>query len=209
MPRARTTTTEEPTPDAPKKRAPRKRVVASGDEPAPVPRPRAPRKRAAPVARADESTEIADQTPEPVRRAPTPLRAERSATTKSRRTLLWASIIFVAISGIGAAIGLSDGGQIDVVAVVNERNERINRGEVREGESTQTVPVQNSDQRPNGGLVPADPSQIPPPPPEPATTTDSVATTTEDGAASSTADTTEAPAAPTTEDEALAEPTQS
>jgi hypothetical protein len=66
---------------------------------------------------------------------------------------------------------MSDNGQIDVVAVVNERNERINRGEVREGESTITVPVQSSDIRPNGGLTPADAPTPPPVPETPATST--------------------------------------
>jgi hypothetical protein len=184
MPRARTTTTEELISDAPKKRAPRKRPTLAEGEVA-APRPRAPRRKVVP----EEQPEV--ETPRVAevsggRRAPTPLRAERTASSKNRRSLMVALGIFCLLSGVGVAIGLSDSGQIDVVAVVNERNERVNRGEVREGESSITVPVQSGDVRANGGLVPADPSSIPPPPtPEAATTTDATASSTDDGTATS------------------------
>lgn len=183
MPRARTTTTEESLVDAPKKRAPRKRAPTVDDEMV-MPRPRAPRRK---VVVKETEVEVPRPTP-PVsgRRAPTPLRAERTATAKSRQSLFVALILFFVLSGVGVAIGMSDSGQIDVVAVVNERNERVNRGEVRTGESTITVPVQNGDVRPNGGLVPADPGSIPPPPePEAATTTDATASSTDEGTATS------------------------
>jgi hypothetical protein len=84
---------------------------------------------------------------------------------------VWTLGIVLLLCGTGVGIGMSDNGQIDVVAVVNERNERVNRGEVREGESTITVPVQSSDVRPNGGLIPADAPTPPPVPEAPATTT--------------------------------------
>lgn len=202
MPRARTTTSEEELVQAPKKRAPRKRVPAADGDVA-VPRPRTPRRKVVATEIHEERARVVDVTNE--RRAPTPLRAERSATAKSRRSLIAAMVFFVVLTGIGIGIGMSDSGQIDVVAVVNERNERVNRGEVREGESTISVPVQNSDIRPNGGLVPADPSTIPPPVLEAATTTDATATSTDSGVATSTATTSDniredgEPAAATTE----------
>lgn len=168
MPRARTTTTEEET-LVPKKRAPRKRVTAVSDGEAPTPRaPRAPRKRVEPVA---EATSVEVARTEPARRAPTPIREQRKAVSRGRRSLMWTLGIVLLLCGAGVGIGMSDNGQIDVVAVVNERNERINRGEVREGESTITVPVQSSDVRPNGGLTPADAPTPPPVLETPATTT--------------------------------------
>jgi hypothetical protein len=196
MPRARTTTTEELLPDAPKKRAPRKRVTPVDGEVV-TPRPRAPRRKVV----VEEETVV--ETPRVVdvptgRRAPTPLRAERTASSRSRRSLIIAAVFFFVFTGIGVGIGMSDSGQIDVVAVVNERNERVNRGEVRTGESTISVPVQNGDIRPNGGLVPADPSTLPPPVPEAATTTDATASSTDEGTATSS-ETTAAEAAADTE----------
>lgn len=156
MPRARTTTTEEESITIAPKRAPRKRVVKSGDgEVLSAPKPRAVRKRT--PAKPEESrlqTE-ADVTVSE-RRAPTPLKAARTSAVKGRRAVWIALIFFVVLAGSGVLVGMTDKGAIDVVAVVNERNERINRGEVRNGESTITVPVQNTDSRPNGGLVPAD-----------------------------------------------------
>ena len=168
MPRARTTTTEEET-LVPKKRTPRKRAVTVTDGEASAPRaPRAPRKRTEAVV--EEAAVEAVRT-EPARRAPTPISEQRKAVSRGRRSLVWTLGIVLILCGAGVAIGMSDNGQIDVVAVVNERNERVNRGEVREGESTITVPVQSGDVRPNGGMVPADVSTPPPVPETSASTT--------------------------------------
>ena len=173
MPRARTMTTEEDT-LAPKKRAPRKRAVAVTEGEIPAPRaPRAPRKRAEPV---EVVAPIEVARAEPTRRAPTPISAQRKAVSRGRRSLVWTLGIVLLLCGAGVGIGMSDRGQIDVVAVVNERNERVNRGEVREGESTITVPVQNGDIRPNGGLTPAD---VPVTPPATETAATTTATSTE------------------------------
>ncbi len=179
MPRARTQTTEDVVTDAPKKRAPRKRVVKNEDEDevALKPKTRAPRKRLVEENRTEEDVSEARVS---TRRAPTPIQTNKITRSRSRRGLMVAVAIFMLISGIGIVIGVSDHGQIDVVAVVNERNERVNRGEVREGESTITVPVQNNDTRPNGGLVPADVTI-----PEPSPVVEDTATSSVDGVASS------------------------
>jgi hypothetical protein len=130
------------------------------------------------------------------RRAPTPLEEQRQTRRKASRSLTIGLIAGVLLIGVGVGIGVSDGGQIDVVAVVNERNEKIQRGEVREGESTMTIPVQNTDVRPNGGLIPAE-SQTPPPPESTATSTpaETAATSTEvqAPAATSTEETVDTP----------------
>lgn len=170
---------------APKKRAPRKRTPKATDETSGVDAPRPRTRRVVKKAMSDageHETERAVVT-ERERKAPTPLAATRASKKRQSRSL-WIGIgVAVVLSGAGVAIGMSDQGQIDVVAVVNERNEKINRGELRDEAGnplTATIPVQNTE--PNGGLVPADPATIPPPPePEPvSTTTESVATSTDE-----------------------------
>jgi len=182
MPRARTASSEEEAVVvAPKKRAPRKRVPRieeAVEESQLAPKPRVRRPRATPKVN-EEVAEVA----EPVRRAPTPIQAERRAVKRGNRALVIVAIFFVLVTGSGVAIGMTDAGPIDVVAVVNERNERVGRGEVREGENSVTVPVQNTTAGANGGMVPADPSLVPTPPPpstESATSTDETASSTEE-----------------------------
>jgi hypothetical protein len=90
------------------------------------------------------------------------------------------------VAGIGVAVGFSDRGVIDVVALTTEQNERIERGEVRDSNGdtiTGLVPVQNIGNVPNGGLK-IDESAVTPPAeptvPSPiATSSDATATTTE------------------------------
>ena len=101
------------------------------------------------------------------------------------------------IVGGSVAVGLSDGGQINVGTVVNERNEQLSaRGELTE-ENKVSVPVATQATRsPNGGLRPSGGAQpAPAPEPEPAatstaTSSDAVATST----ATSTATSSEATA---------------
>ncbi len=163
MPRTSSTPTEETV--AVKKRAPRKRAPKTDPETTPKPRARRPRKEPAPEPEVKIEPVVSDTSG---RRAPTQLHEQRQTKRRASRSLLIGLGAGVLLIGAGIGIGISDGGQIDVVAVVNERNEKIQRGEVREGESTITVPVQNTDTRPNGGLIPAD---APVPTPEPAATT--------------------------------------
>jgi hypothetical protein len=201
MPRANTTDDEAV---VPKKRAPRKRVVVDADE-APAPRPRAPRRPRVTESPARAAEPVATET---VRKAPTPLREERTRGKRSARTLLVALVLCVLVATGGVLVGMTDGGQIDVVAVVNERNEKISRGEVRDEQGnavTMTVPVQNADTRANGGLTPMDPADSPPPPaPEPAAT--STASTTKE-TASSTAESDVTEATPSAS-EVTTEPTE-
>lgn len=143
-----------------KPRAPRTRAVLSDEEKA-VPRKRAPRR-----VTAESVTPVSAPTAsDTVRKAPTSLGVQRQKTTRSKRALLGVSILCVVLAGIGIGVGVLDRGAIDVVAVVNDRNEKINRGEVRDevtGEPvTLAVPVQTSDTRVNGGLQIADPAAVP------------------------------------------------
>jgi hypothetical protein len=194
MPKVSTSKTEEEAiVVAPRKRAPRKRAPVDGETPAPRSRVRktAVRHDDEPSVRPEPSDEHQS------RRAPTPLKAQRLASKRNTNSLVIGLVGLAIGIGAGVGIGYSDNGQIDVVAVVNERNEKINRVEVRgdNGESvTQTVPVQNTDTRPNGGLVPMETPSAPATSETPAATTTPVdaTATSSDSASTSTATTTEA-----------------
>jgi hypothetical protein len=110
-------------------------------------------------------------------------------------------MICVVMAGVGVGVGFMDKGTIDVIAVVNERNEKINKGEVRDelGNSvTQTIQVQ-SDARPNGGLPMGD-AVAPEPTPVP-----EVASTTEATSTSEVSDTTTEDVGAETDEEASPE----
>jgi hypothetical protein len=158
----------------PKTRARRTRAVESGEE-----KP-APRKRAAPRPRA-----VATSIEPSPRKAPTDISYKRRSHSRKTKSLFVVVGICLVLTGIGVGIGLMDRGAIDVVAVVNERNEKINKGEVRDESGnaiTQTLQVQ-SDTRPNGGLPMGEAVETPPAPvastTTEATSTDETATSTE------------------------------
>lgn len=180
MPRARTTTATEDETVTKKPRVTRARAVSS-DEVA----PRAPRKRV--------PRKVVDLDPEPepevVRKAPTFIREQRQASGRGARNFIIVIVFCCILMSIGFGIGLSDKGQINVVAIVNERNEKISRGEVRtpNGDTiTQTIPVQGSDNRPNGGLQIADEAESPAPSEALEVSTSTASTTAEATQASST-----------------------
>ncbi len=171
MPRARTTTATEDETVTKKPRATRARAVSSDEV-----TPRAPRKRV-PRKVVDPEPELE---PEVVRKAPTSIREQRQASGRGARNFIIVIVFCCILMSIGFGIGLSDKGQINVVAIVNERNEKISRGEVRTANGdtiTQTIPVQGSDNRPNGGLRIAD-EVIPQAPPAVSEISTSTASTT-------------------------------
>lgn len=132
------------------------------------------RKRAAPRVR------MVTTEPEPApRKAPTPLSAQRKNRAHKSKTLFGVLAMCVLLTSTGIGIGFMDRGSIDVVAVVNERNEKINKGEVRDDVGqvvTQTLEVQNADARPNGGLKIGDVPTVVPPVLEVATSTEATST---------------------------------
>lgn len=157
-----------------KPRAPRKPRVISSDT---ISTPK-PRKRTSP-----KVIEREEEVPEPTRKAPTAIASSKRRQKRSSKVLVIVAIFCVILTGLGVGLGLSDKGEINVVAVVNDRNEKINRGEVRDEKTGEvmslTIPVQKDD-RPNGGLKLSDtqPDQInTPPPPEQETATSSEAGT--------------------------------
>lgn len=190
MPRARTSVDDEEV-VVTKPRARRARAVSTVGEAVVAP---APRRRAAPRAPKVMLEEV------PARKAPTPLASAKRSQTKKTKTFVSVLGVCVVCIGLGVGIGFLDAGEINVVAVVTERNEQINKGEVRDEAGntiTQTIQVQNGDTRPNGGLTIGDPIAVPPPVSEVATSTeatstpDTVASTTELAVPADTASTTE------------------
>ena len=120
-----------------------------------------------------------------VRKAPTTLSEVANSRKQKNFLLVKTIVIFGAVVGVSVWIGFMDKGSIDVVATVNERNEKINRGEIRNDTTgqvvTERVPVQNTDVRPNGGLKQsATPIATPAPEikAEPVSTTSATATET-------------------------------
>lgn len=184
MPRARTNdAAEDIVISKPRARKPRAISVDGADAP-PV-RKRAPaRPKVAPVL-AEPLT----------RKAPTPLQTKRRLSSRNTKAFFIVLGVCVLLAGIGVTIGVLDKGAIDVVAVVNDRNEKVNKGEVRDESGktiTQTLQVQ-SDTRPNGGLPMGDPVAVPPVPepttstaPEASSSTPSVSSSTEDNLATTT-----------------------
>ena len=177
-----------------KPRAPRTRSVgvADGEMDVAAPRKRAPRKVTTTTIAKSEDTYTELQN----RKAPTNMATNRHHSKRNLRTFMIVCFVCVVISGSGVVVGMFDKGAIDVIAVVNDRNEKIGRGEVRDavtGETiTVSVPVQ-TDTRPNGGLQIADPTLAPAVTPAPAPAASSTATTTETIASSTP------PVSPTTD----------
>lgn len=142
------------------KRTPRKRVakVISDDAPKKAPVKRVA-KRVAPkkkVARVKE--EIEPETPPkrssrvestPKRKAPTPIADTVASKKKSRKQLIIIATMIVIGVGASAAVGFTDKGQIDVESTIAWRNEQARSA----GRETEVIPVQNSPQLPDGGLI--------------------------------------------------------
>lgn len=178
MPRARTNDAAEDV-VIPKPRARKPRVLSVDGADLPPVRRRAPAR--------PKVTPTPDEVPP--RKAPTPLQTRRRASVKNTKAFLMVLGVCVVIAGVGLTIGILDKGTIDVVAVVNNRNEKISKGEVRDetGQTvTQTLQVQ-SDTRPNGGLPMGDPV-VATPTPVPAVSTSTAASSSTPPLASPTAE---------------------
>lgn len=174
MPRARTTASEDVV-VVQKPRASRARAVVSVDgESVPAPRKRAPQKTAPKkVVSASESLSEPEPAPVAQRKAPTSIASERRTKVRTTKMFVTVATFCAVLTGAGVTVGMFDHGAIDVVAVVNSRNEQISRGEVRD-ESGQTVTNAVPVQTDNSGLRIADPSvptQVTPPTPIASTTT--------------------------------------
>lgn len=153
------------------KRAPRRQVVRR------VTVPRTRKVATEPVPEIIEEKVLERKAPARFTEAKTPRRF-------SRRTIITSSIFVV---GLIAAIwiGTSDNGQINVSALITERNNQVANGEAGDsdsgdGNTQQVVPVQSSAPTvPNGGLRGQGISNTPPPPPvEVASSTEATTTAT-------------------------------
>ncbi len=118
-----------------------------------------------------------------LRKAPTTVMKRPGSNKRQSRALIILVILFGVLSGIGVLVGLSDQGSINVVAIINERNEMIAKGEARNADGVtevRSIPVQNTDDRPNGGLRPSQSVAAPQdPPPAESEVATSTATSTE------------------------------
>jgi hypothetical protein len=109
------------------------------------------------------------------RKAPTELSGPSAPVRKTRRHILVVVGLLLVGAGASAAVGLSDTGQIDVVAAIEERNKRAEE----RGEPVISVSVQNTPQLPDGGLIPTDPNApLVGVPPTTASSSESTATST-------------------------------
>lgn len=138
---------------------------------------RAPRRRVAKPKSVSASAEAPVAAPR--RKSPSTLpTANTSLASRSKRGTKKYVALGVMISGLALAafVGYSDKGQIDIASVISERNAKLTAGvSGSEGGDSASVivPVQNTSNLPNGGLVGSTEPQVIPPPPvlETATTT--------------------------------------
>lgn len=131
--------------DSPKKRAPRKRAVRRtiSDDDSPAPRRRT-------VTASTVTTTSA------VRKAPTRIEYTENKKT-SRKSGMVVIVILLFVIGGATWLGISDKGQINVNAKINEKNQKqadeANANSVDGAPQTIVVPVQNSAPTvPNGGF---------------------------------------------------------
>ncbi|MCA9355348.1 hypothetical protein KC865_02245 [Candidatus Kaiserbacteria bacterium] len=170
------------------------------------PRKRATRRVVAPapeINRVVERQEVVERVGEKVaRKAPTPLSKDKLRRRQSRKHFLITNVIIMVGLGFSALVGYTDEGQIDVEKTIEARNERIRTNTADERDikhSTVAVPVQNTNQKADGGLVGLGLQDIPKPTPEPAVPT-STATSTDETASSSESVADEDSNAPESED---------
>lgn len=162
--------------DVPKK-ATRKRAVTSVEEDgSSTPRRRAPRAKKAEVSNESLSEErVTSQT----RKAPTPIASEQEQRVVGRKRLLITATVIILGFVSSAIVGFSDPGKIDINQVIQQRNKQLTSGGQTD---VVTIPVQNTSQEPDGGLIGLGIEPTPPATQEATTTastTEQTATTTE------------------------------
>lgn len=104
-----------------------------------------------------------------IRKSPTPFAAAKKFKRKGQRQVIIVGLILIIGIGSSAAIGSTDKGMINVNQAINERNQKTANPD---GSQTVTVPVQNTSNKPNGGLKGLGVGTVTPEPaPEPIATT--------------------------------------
>ncbi len=130
------------------------------------PKKRAPRKRTPEVSAPKESNETVRKA---LRKAPTTISNSTPVTKKSKKALYIVGSIVVISFASAVFIGNSDKGEINITAVMNERNAKLtnqnngNQADSVEGEASteMIVPVQNRQAvNQGGGLVPSSPEDL-------------------------------------------------
>jgi hypothetical protein len=127
------------------KRTPRKRApkVISDEAPKKAPVKRAPRKTA------PKKEEAAPEPDTPKRKAPTPIASEKVTKRKGRRQAIIIGVMILVGICASAVVGFTDKGQIDVEGTIAWRNEEARSA----GRESAVIPVQNTPQLPDGGLI--------------------------------------------------------
>lgn len=127
------------------KRAPRKRAAPIEGEVVKVPRKRTPRKV---ITEDDVSDTLVVSTVSQTRKAPTLIGSEiERKKTQRTQSLIISGVILVGFA-VSAVVGFSDSGKIDINATIASRN-----AELSPDGSSQLIPVQNTSQEPDGGLI--------------------------------------------------------
>lgn len=138
--------------DVLKERVPRKRAASSRASVAP--RKRAVRKSVQkPEFEERVEREVVEEEVE--RKAPTPLKARKTASRTKRNQFVIVGVIIMLGVGASAVVGYTDRGQIDVNKTIEARNERIRAGGgTPDDVTTEVIPVQNTNNtgKADGGL---------------------------------------------------------
>lgn len=140
MPRVITATEEKEKP----KRAPRKKVVKEvvPEDVAPVPVKRT-RKKSVP-----QEEVVVEQAS--TRKAPTPIAEKKASSKNNRRQIFIVALLLVLGVGSSAAVGFSDKGSINVEETITYRNDQAKAA----GDPIESmIPVQNTTQEVDGGLI--------------------------------------------------------
>jgi hypothetical protein len=169
------------------KRAPRKRVpkpVSDDGDRAPAPVRRAPRRVASKPKSISKEAEPLPQrtaTRSTARKAPTPIAAKRAVHKSTKRQTFVVVLLMILGVGSSAAVGFFDKGRIDINSIIQERNRKIESGEVQ----GTVVPIQNTNTEPYGGLIPVNGATETAPPVATSTASTSDATASSTSATSS------------------------
>lgn len=135
----------------------RARRVRSSDSTRPRRDMKAPKrvKKVAPRKVSAPKPEVAVPDKQEGRKAPTPFASSKEISTKKRKRVLIVAVLMIMGVGASAAVGITDSGQINVQKTIEERNERI-RNNTASSQDKLTgnveIPVQNTSQKPGGGL---------------------------------------------------------
>jgi len=116
-------------------------------------------------------------TKKPARKAPTPVSQNNASDSRTKRLNILGFVLFFVVVGISAIIGISGGGEINIQTTINTLKENAT---TEERQRIESIPVQNKNALPNGGLGHSKVEKPPTPEASTASTTPSSTSTTPD-----------------------------